>query len=296
MGETKIEIKIYKTVQGFLDENQKLLLENESVTQLILHNSLINKEKEINKELLFGRVEDEQGNIKIIFANVLPYNLLIYNLVKDELVTVKYLVDYLIKEHIALRGINANKTVCDEFIKYYKNETGCTFTEHLAMDVMEITELNKDIILPKGYFRSANWNDKDILIDWHIKFTKEAVHEEICYEDFKDKLNARIENRNIYIFEDEKHRPMAMAAVSRQLINGVSISLVYSSKEARGKGYGLAVVYNLSKEYLGRGNKLCNLFVDKKNPISNGVYSKIGYKILEDNYDYRIDSVSKKQY
>lgn len=283
-----MEIKIYETVQFFLDENQELLLENEAVTQLILNNSFANREKETNKELLFGRVQDEQGNIKLIFANVIPYNLLIYNLVNETLVSVKSLADYLIKEKIALRGINANKKVCDEFIEYYKYKTGCTFTEYLAMDVMEITKLNEGIILPKGYFRVANWNDKDLLIDWYIKFTKEALNEEISYLDFEDKLCKRIESNNIYIFEDEKNRAMAMISVVRQLVNGVSVSYVYSSKEARGKGFGLAVVYNLSKEYLDKGNRFCSLFVDKKNPISNAVYKKIGYKVLQDNYDYRI--------
>lgn len=283
-----MKTKIYQTVEGFLDENKEILLENESVTQLILHNSLNNKDKETNEELLFGRVEDEYGSIKLIFANVIPYNLLIYNLVDDTLVAVKTLADYFIKEQITLRGINSSKKVCDEFIENYENIIGYKFMEYLAMDIMEITEVNKEIILPKGNFRVANYNDKDILIDWYIKFTKEALCEEVYYEDFKDKLNSKIENKNIYIFEDEKHKPMAMAAATRQLINGVSVSLVYSRKEARGKGYGLAVMYNLSKEYLGRGNKFCSLFVDKKNPISNGVYSKIGYEILVDNYDYRI--------
>lgn len=283
-----MKIKIYDTVQDFLNENEELLLEKESVTQLILHNSFVNKEKEINKEFIFGRIEDEQENIKLIFANVKPYNLLVYNLDNDTLDAIKTLTDYLIKNEISLRGINANKKICDEFIEYYGDKTKCTFKEYIAMDIMEITEVNEEVILPKGNFRVATWEDKDLLIDWHIKFVKEALNEEISYDEFKDKLNTRIENNNIYIFEDEKHRPMAMIASTRQLVNGVSVSLVYSSKKARGKGYGLAIVYNLSKEYLGRGNKFCSLFVDKKNPISNGVYKKIGYKILEDNYDYRI--------
>ena len=283
-----MKIKIYDTVQDFLNENEELLLEKESVTQLILHNSFVNKEKEINKEFIFGRIEDEQENIKLIFANVKPYNLLVYNLDNDTLDAIKTLTDYLIKNEISLRGINANKKICDEFIEYYGDKTKCTFKEYIAMDIMEITEVNEEVIMPNGNFRVATWEDKDLLIDWHIKFVKEALNEEISYDEFKDKLNTRIENNNIYIFEDEKHRPMAMIASTRQLVNGVSVSLVYSSKESRGKGYGLAIVYNLSKEYLGRGNKFCSLFVDKKNPISNGVYKKIGYKILEDNYDYRI--------
>ncbi|MGG7213186.1 GNAT family N-acetyltransferase [Clostridium nigeriense] len=283
-----MKIKIYDTVQGFLNENEELLLEKESVTQLILHNAFVNKEKETNKEVIFGRIEDEEDNIKLIFANVKPYNLLIYNLDNDTLDSVKSLANYLIKDKIALKGINANKKICNEFTEYFEYKTGCTFKEYLAMDIMEITELNKELVLPKGNFRVATLEDKDILIDWNIKFAKEALDEEISYEEFKDKLDERIKNKSIYIFEDEKHRPMAMIAATRQLVNGVSVSLVYSSEETRGKGYGLAIVYNLSKDYLSRGNKFCSLFVDKKNPISNGVYKKIGYKILEDNYDYRI--------
>lgn len=283
-----MKVRSYNTVQKFLRDNEALLLEKEAVTQLILHNCFANKEKEITKDLLFGRVEDENEDIKLIFANVSPHNILIYNLVKDTIEAVKSLVDYLIENEVTLRGINSNKKICDEFIEYYQNKTDCDFKEYLAMDVMEITELNEEVILPKGTFRVANREDKDILAHWHMKFAKEALGEDMFYEEFENKLNKRIENKSIYIFEDENHKPMAMAASTRQLVNGVSVSLVYSSKEARGKGYGLAVIYNLSKEYLKRGNKFCSLFVDKKNPISNGVYKKVGYRILEDNYDYRI--------
>jgi len=82
--------------------------------------------------------------------------------------------------------------------------------------------------------------------------------------------------------------PVSMAAFTKQLKKGISVSLVYSDARKRGMGYGVAVVYNLSKLYLERGNEFCSLFVDKRNPVSNGVYTKIGYKIIEDNFDYRI--------
>ena len=111
-----MEIKIYKTVKDFLEENQEILLENESVTQLILHNSFVNKEKETNKNLCFGRVEDKDKNIKLIFSNVVPYNLLIYSLTENSSVAVKFLVDYMVKENMSFKGINANKKICDELI------------------------------------------------------------------------------------------------------------------------------------------------------------------------------------
>lgn len=283
-----MKIKIYNMVQEFLNENEKLLLENESVTQLILHNAFVNREKVINREVMFGRIEDEKGAVKLIFANVKPYNLLIYNLDNNTLESVNELANYLIQDDVDLKGINANKKICDEFTEDYGYKKGCTFKEYLSMDVMEITKVNEEINLPKGNFRLATLKDRELLIDWYIKFAKEALNEEVSYLDFEDKLLKRIESQNIYIFEDEKNRAMAMISVTRQLVNGVSVSYVYSSKEARGKGFGLAVVYYLSKEYLDKGNRFCTLFVDKKNPISNAVYRKIGYRILDDNYDYRI--------
>lgn len=283
-----MEVRIYATVQKFLKYNEEVLLEKEAITQLILSNAFVNREKETNNEILFGRVEDESGVVKLIFANVSPYNLLIYNLSEDSLGSVQALIDYLIEAKVNLRGINANNKICSEFIPYYSEKTGDILKEYLSMDIMELRELNNSVRLPHGNFRNAKLKDMDLLVEWYNNFAKEALNEEVPIEKAKAYLNVKLESNCLYIFEDENHKPMAMAAATRQLVNGVSVSLVYSSKEARGKGYGLAVVYNLSKEYLGRGNKFCSLFVDKKNPVSNGVYKKLGYKILENNYDYRI--------
>ncbi|MEG1256548.1 GNAT family N-acetyltransferase [Clostridium sp.] len=283
-----MKIVIYNTVKEFIESNENILLEREAITQLILFNSFINKDKTVSKEMLFGRVEDDNGDLNIIFCNVTPHNLLICDLKENTGEAVKVLADYLLDSEISIKGVNANKKICDEFISCYSVISGCEFKEYLAMDVMELREINKDISLPKGSFREATWNDLNIIADWYIKFVKEALNEDMTYGDFKDKIAMRIENKCIYLFEDENHTPVSMAATTRQLVNGVSVSLVYSNSQERGKGYGLAVVYYLSKLYLERGNKFCSLFVDKHNPTSNGVYSKIGYKILKDNFDYRI--------
>lgn len=283
-----MRVKIYNTVKEFLSENEELLLEKEAVTQLILNNCFVNKDKEVKREFIFGRVEGNNKNIKLIFLNATPFNLLVHSVDSNTLEAVEALVNYLIDKNIGIRGINANKKICNEFVDFYEGKTGDRFNEYLAMDIMEISKITREITLPKGKFREARFEDRDTLIDWNVKFVKEALNENIGYEEIEDKLDERIKNKSIYVFEDDKNMLMSMAAVSRQLVNGVSINLVYSCKEARGKGYGIAVMYNLSKEYLQRGNKFCTLFVDKKNPISNSVYKKIGYKILEDNYDYRI--------
>ncbi|MBE6059744.1 MAG: hypothetical protein E7215_06170 [Clostridium sulfidigenes] len=281
-----MKVVIYDKVKDFLNINEEILLDNESVNQLILFNGYVNREKDTCSDVLFGRVENESG-VSLIFCNVSPYNLLINNLKEKDDNAIKALVDYLVENKIDIAGINANKKVCDKFIEYYEEKTKCKFHERLAMDIMELRKLNQ-IILPKGYFREAIEKDLDLIIDWHIKFAKEALNEDIAVESFIERLATRIRNGAMYIFEDENHVPVSMAAATRQLNKGISVSLVYSDDKKRGMGYGVAVVYSLSKLYLERGNEFCSLFVDKRNPISNGVYAKIGYKIVEDNFDYRI--------
>ncbi|HAR85664.1 MAG TPA: hypothetical protein DCR69_08020 [Clostridium sp.] len=281
-----MKVVIYDKVEDFLNINEEILLKKEALNQLILFNAYTNRDKDINKDILFGRVEDRYG-ISLIFCNVSPYNLLIHNLKEEVNDSIKVLVDYIIENKIDISGINASKKICEKFIEYYKEKTKCKFHERLAMDVMELRKLNQ-IILPKGYFREAIEKDLDLIIDWHIKFAKEALNEDIAVESFIERLATRIRNGAMYIFEDENHVPVSMAAFTKQLKKGISVSLVYSDARKRGMGYGVAVVYNLSKLYLERGNEFCSLFVDKRNPVSNGVYTKIGYKIIEDNFDYRI--------
>lgn len=281
-----MKVVIYDKVEDFLNINEEILLKKEALNQLILFNAYTNRDKDINKDILFGRVEDRYG-ISLIFCNVSPYNLLIHNLKEEVNDSIKVLVDYIIENKIDISGINSSKKICEKFIEYYKEKTKCKFHERLAMDVMELRKLNQ-IILPKGYFREAIGKDLDLIIDWHIKFAKEALNEDIAVESFIERLATRIRNGAMYIFEDENHVPVSMAAFTKQLKKGISVSLVYSDARKRGMGYGVAVVYNLSKLYLERGNEFCSLFVDKRNPVSNGVYTKIGYKIIEDNFDYRI--------
>lgn len=281
-----MKVVVYNRVEEFLKINEKVLLKKEALNQLILFNAYTNRDKDINKDILFGRVEDRYG-ISLIFCNVSPYNLLIHNLKEEVNDSIKVLVDYIIENKIDISGINSSKKICEKFIEYYEEKTKCKFHERLAMDVMELRKLNQ-IILPKGYFREAIEKDLDLIIDWHIKFAKEALNEDIAVESFIERLATRIRNGAMYIFEDENHVPVSMAAFTKQLKKGISVSLVYSDARKRGMGYGVAVVYNLSKLYLERGNEFCSLFVDKRNPVSNGVYTKIGYKIIEDNFDYRI--------
>lgn len=287
-GELFMNVKIYKTPNKFLEENEKLLLEKEAVSQLLLFNAINNKEKKCNPDLLFGKVSDDTNQAIILFCNVIPYNLIIYGVESEfHKAAITELVHYIIDNKIHMKGLNASKFICDTFCEYYKEiNRNSIFTEHLAMDIMELREL-LDVNLSDGFCRLATYEDTNIIAEWIVDFAREALSEELKIDEQILRAEQMIEAKRFYVYENTDSEIVSMAAVSRQLIHGICVNYVYTPKEYRGKGYAVSNVYTLSKNMLEH-NQFCTLFVDRNNPISNHAYKKIGYKIIEDNYDYRL--------
>ena len=90
-------------------------------------------------------------------------------------------------------------------------------------------------------------------------------------------LEKAIEKENVFFWEDCDGTPVSMAAKVRTTTNTASISWVYTFKNHRGNGYGAKATAYLTNRLLKQGYRECNLFTDAANPISNHVYTKIGY-------------------
>jgi predicted GNAT family acetyltransferase len=56
---------------------------------------------------------------------------------------------------------------------------------------------------------------------------------------------------------------------------------VFTPAENRGRGYGSAITAALSAELLGSGSRVM-LYADAENATSNGVYQRLGYRLLDD--------------
>ena len=207
-------------------------------------------------------------------------------LLKDEAVNQLLIFTALSKKDLATNDTLHVGKVIDE-----NNEVSlikANFTERLAMNIMEVSEVN-DIILPEGNFRQATLEDLPLLSKWFCQFSLDATNELIDISIASSFMKDKISHGLVYIFENKNKQAVSMAAATRQLQNGICINLVYTDEAFRKKKYGSAVVFNLSKLLLQSGNKFCTLCVDKSNQISNRIYRKIGYKILDNSYDFRLN-------
>lgn len=280
-------VKEYDNADVFLREFEAILLENEATAQLLLyfaHQSLTGSGT--GKEL-FGVVLEET-QIVLLFVIIRGVDLIIYVVASEkEEEAASSLADYLGNTHITIGGLNARQTLCQSFIKQYKKYRKVSFIQKVGTDIMELRQLN-DIKPAAGSQRLAVSEDAKMIADWMIQFQIEALMDEADYEAALRRANQLICQKELYLYEDEEHRAVSMAAATRRLVHGMGITYVFTPEEYRGKGYAAANIYYLSKTLLEQGFDFCTLYVDKKNPLSNRAYEKVGYKVIEDNYEYKI--------
>ena len=134
-----------------------------------------------------------------------------------------------------------------------------------------------------GHGRPARANDLDIYVEWTIAFCLEAGLAEGAPS--AESLRQNGPRKDLYFWEVDG-RPVSMAAITRESANGGNISLVYTTPAERGRGYGGSITAHLAQEIFSRGKTLAFLYTDLRNPISNRVYAKIGFRPLCDTSAY----------
>lgn len=281
-----MQIKLYNTPGEFLEENQHFLQEFEASCQLNLGNAAGHKDEACHPGLLFGRCEEE-GRAVLLFGNTLPWNLCLNAIPGDfaALSATVLLADYLQREHIEITGVNASKELCNAFF------SACSkpYRVRAAMDIMVLKELIEPPVV-SAVVRKAVPADLGTVTDWICAFCKEALHEENDPKEMRERFSGKIQKEQVYLMETHDGTLVSTASVAdRALSHGVGISWVYTPPEHRGKGYCQNTVAAICREKLQEGYDYCTLFVDKKNPISNRVYEKIGFEIIEDNFDCRLE-------
>lgn len=127
----------------------------------------------------------------------------------------------------------------------------------------------------KGRGRKSTSDDKDLFCDWFMRFIRETAPNEPPFT--KERMIETFIERPVYFWEvDGKN--VSMAARNRETKNGSNISFVFTPPELRGNGYAGSVTAFACEDVFKDGKKVCFLYTDLRNPISNRVYQKIGFR------------------
>lgn len=283
-----MDLKLYPTPGGFLRDNQEYLSRFEASTQLNHGNAAAHAGEPCSPDLLFGRYEQE-GQAVLLFGNAAPWNLCLNAPPMENpapaLAASELLAEELRSKSIPIAGVTGREALCQAFMKSYGGE----FQVRSMLDIMVLHQLIPPPVV-EGRVRPAVMGELDVLTRWMCRFMEEALHEPADWEVRREACRKRIESGSRWVLEAPDGALLSTASTSRRMSHSIGISAVYTPPERRGKGYCQFTVASLCREMLASGFEACTLFVDKKNPISNRVYQKIGFEILEESSEYKLAS------
>lgn len=271
--------------QEFLDRYESILLPHEVVYQLIMGNAIQNRAAACAPNCFFGAITDEAGRPLLLFGHIAPWRLLIHSLDDAFLSeTVPLLAAFVLEQQIPISGFLASEAICRIFLPC---DTAHSYRRGHSMDIMELRTL-QDIAIAPGHFRPAAEADLPLIAGWYSAFHEEALGGTLDYAVALEKNRDRLSS--FYLYETPEGVPCAMACIARVLRRGCCVSNVYTDPAQRGRSYCASLMYAIAQQQLAGGFEYLGLFVDQANPISNHVYQKVGYRILEDSVEYdRVD-------
>lgn len=277
-------IKLYPTPGDLLRDNSAFFEKHEVQAQLNLGNAAAHMDEPCTPALLFGRVE-LSGKPVLLFGNTLPWRLCLNAAPGaagiDKAIT--ELAGCLHENSIEITGVTGRDSLCRAFMKAYGGE----FRLREALNIMVLETLIEPPPCP-GTVQKAAMPDLDLIVDWKCALIREAIGEEPVPEQLRETTLDQLKRSVVWLMRDPSGEPVSMADSGRMLERGACVSGVYTPPQHRGNGYCKVTVAALCRELLACGKSYVTLFVDKKNPISDRVYRKIGFDILEDSSDYRL--------
>lgn len=189
-------------------------------------------------------------------------------------------------------GAEGNKPTIEDFVAEWSRLTGRQGRAELGMGVYALRAA-VGVPAPGGTSRPAMPSDEELIVDWIVAFSAEALpHEQADREDVTAMARRRLGGAGaaaIWLWEADGGQAVAMSGYGNPTGSGIRISLVYTPPEHRGRGYATALVAAQSAWLLANGYRSCFLFADLANPTSNAIYERIGYRRVAEAASYAFE-------
>ena len=267
-----MKFRQYKDVEEFKADVLDILLEDEVINNLPI-SILIDSKRDNASNWLLSIVTDDIGKIVLIAVCTKPFNILLYepgSLRNDA--ALELLASELKRIDFVPPGVLAISGLAGRFADAYCGVTGSSL--HMSMILMRLDKL-ADYNKAPGFSRMLIENDISYTPSWERSFCIDCRIHVYTLSECEERIRTRLGKDTHFIWEDEK--PVAQAVIGRSTPNSAVISWVYTPPSFRGRGYATSVVAEVSKTAFANGKNFCCLFADAANPVSCGVYHKLGY-------------------
>lgn len=273
-----MQISFEKDPKEFLKKHSSYLSAHEAEHNLIF--SLCSgAEKKIlageKCDIRFATLSNDDGLV-LAAVQTPPYNLILSRATQPE---IEALAEKMAADKQSFPGIVGPSDVAASFANRWTSITGDRAIEYMDQIIYAL----KQVVMPpavEGSFRLAKAEEAPLVAEWMAAFAQQALPkvDHLTPDKAKKTAEDRIRDGRIGVWVVEG-KPVAQAAVAGT-DKVARIGAVYTPPAQRGQGYASAVVAHLSQHMLEKGCKMCCLYADARNPVSNSIYRKIGYEFV----------------
>lgn len=265
--------------KAFLEKHGDYLKRNEAEHNLILSLCQTAEERRARGEafdIRFATLSNDDG---VVLASVQtpPQNIVLSRAAQPDF---EALAETLAAHAHAFPGIVGPSDIAAAFAEKWHEKTGQEAVEIMDQIIYSLKQVTFPAETPAGSLRPAKPGEEQIIAAWMMDFAREALPktEQVTQDAALQRAGNFIKSRRVFVW-DVDGQPRAQAAFSGTQ-DVARINMVYTPQEERGKGYASAVVSRLSQQQLDAGKKMCCLYADARNSVSNSIYRKIGYEFV----------------
>lgn len=288
-----MKVTKFNKASEFLDTALTYLEANEALNGLMLGLAFrLSQSAPRRRNRPFLAVVEDDGNLVGAAVMTPPRKMILYSHLSDCHPVVQALWDTLDESHWSVPAVLGPAPVADAWAELWEKRNGPFDSAQgrrsaqpgMRQRVFELRQV-QPLNLPAGQLRLATADDFERVVGWVQAFHEDAnIRDDL--ESSELLARGKMQNGDLFLWENEAGEPVTMAAKARPTRHGITISLVYTPAELRGRGYATACVAILSQQLLDEGYQFCTLFTDLSNPVSNHIYEKIGYTAVADFHEY----------
>jgi predicted GNAT family acetyltransferase len=151
----------------------------------------------------------------------------------------------------------------------------------LHQRLFRLDELSPPVVA--GAPRRATGDHRPMVLAWYQAF---AVEAEGLVGDLERSVDRALADRGVWLWERDG-RTVSLAVRRPVVAGSARIGPVYTPPEDRGRGYGSAVTAAATRDIL-EDAAIPVLFTDRRNPTSNAIYARLGYRAVGDYVNLRM--------
>lgn len=275
-----MEFVQYDDAERFAEVAEPIIAKNEDVFSLFF--GILQAIKAGKYENPFMAVVSDGEDVLALLQMTPPHpmNLIIVDEGKRH-ETIDFVIQELRGNSIAVPSVISVKEWAVLFADRWEEQTG--ESQRLLMDqgLYRLDEVDESLEMSPGNWRFATDADAPLIEKWFALFEEDTNLDRTPPEIITERVAAFLDAREVFLWEDEG-KVVSMMKKSRPTTNSVTVSLVFTPREERKKGYARTMVAQGSKELL-KDYRFCVLYTDMMNPTSNKIYKEIGYKHIADS-------------